>query len=596
MIRKSLWFSLCLALWVIAGPRAVHAAPVPAPTPVAAVCDLQASNGALQITFQGQPFRIPAQTVQGAPYVDVSEPETARFLSQIGATVNWSADRKTLTLYGAAHYARWAVGAARGVVDGNDTAPGDGLIAGPSGTPLLRAQALAENLGIAFEARADGTYECLPVIEKMEMVRESGDRRIVLRATTPMHFDAAAEGTAVRLTIRGARWGKVERQATLDDVQVHSEGMGTDDNPIVVAMQMPEQWKGEIPSRFLLTEAAVRIAPAFRVARDYKAQAVATVDTPRSAGEQRVNLDFSGPIQYFWRFSSDTRILTIDIPQAQAVGSPTVDLRGPEADDLELQNRSTSDFNFLRLRVHVRAGHGFEVRTVADGAACRLALRFAAETFLPVTAMSGRGFEPPGNGNGPVIVIDPGHGGSDPGAINRRLGLREKDVTLDVSLRLRDELVRRGWRVYLTREDDRDLTWAHSPDALELGARVAVANQRGADLFVSIHCNSNVSSTYNGTSIHWFKSEDLPLARALAGALLRGGFTDRGPVRNRFFVLRHTQMPAVLVETAFISNPIDASRLADPITRQRMAEGLADALETHRVANAALNGAVPSGR
>src|SRR5690606_7658617 len=86
---------------------------------------------------------------------------------------------------------------------------------------------------------------------------------------------------------------------------------------------------------------------------------------------------------------------------------------------------------------------------------------------------------------GGIICIDPGHGGSDPGCISRHYGVTEKEVTLDISLRLARILRSRGWNVVLTRTDDRDVSWAGSSAKEELGARVKIANDMGADVFVS---------------------------------------------------------------------------------------------------------------
>jgi N-acetylmuramoyl-L-alanine amidase len=136
--------------------------------------------------------------------------------------------------------------------------------------------------------------------------------------------------------------------------------------------------------------------------------------------------------------------------------------------------------------------------------------------------------------------------------------------------------------VLLTREEDRDLTWPGSPDRLELQARCDVANQAGADFFISLHCNASVSASSAGTSIHWCKDEDVELARSLEVALGESLGLDQGGLRrDGFYVLRHTLMPAVLVEMAFLSNPREGRLLADQDFRQKIAEGLAGALVAH---------------
>ncbi len=180
---------------------------------------------------------------------------------------------------------------------------------------------------------------------------------------------------------------------------------------------------------------------------------------------------------------------------------------------------------------------------------------------------------------GRTICIDAGHGGSDPGALNRTVGINESRVTLDIALELSRILKSQGWNVIMTRTTDRDVSWAGSSAKQELGARANVANNIGADLFVSIHANASVNPEINGTSIHWYKSSDYRLAKHLEGGVMSStGRKNRGLVKNRFYVLAHTQMPAVLIETAFLTNRTEGQLLADPNYRKRIAKGIAAGL------------------
>jgi len=173
-----------------------------------------------------------------------------------------------------------------------------------------------------------------------------------------------------------------------------------------------------------------------------------------------------------------------------------------------------------------------------------------------------------------LIVIDPGHGGSDPGTIAN--GLQEKTVTLDIAKRLRDVLVARGWKVILTREDDRDVDAAAAPPRAELQARVDAANNNGARMFISIHGNGFPNAGPHGTTTYYSKPVDVPLARDIErrmAAML--GTTDDGIVKSRLYVTLHAAMPAVLIETAFLTNPFDAQKLSDAAWRQRAAQAIA---------------------
>ncbi|MFH1454638.1 MAG: N-acetylmuramoyl-L-alanine amidase [Armatimonadota bacterium] len=183
---------------------------------------------------------------------------------------------------------------------------------------------------------------------------------------------------------------------------------------------------------------------------------------------------------------------------------------------------------------------------------------------------------------GKIICIDPGHGGSDTGAINRSLGIYEKTLNLDISRRLRDILIREGWNVIMTRDEDEDVTSAEASAAQELGARAKIANDMKADIFISVHCNAMYDTSKNGTMNFWYKKIDHDLAVALQKAMVpRMGLADKGVIRARFYVLRLTKMPAALIECGFMSNYKEAKLLADPEFRQKIAEGIADGLRIY---------------
>lgn len=172
-----------------------------------------------------------------------------------------------------------------------------------------------------------------------------------------------------------------------------------------------------------------------------------------------------------------------------------------------------------------------------------------------------------------VIAVDPGHGGRDPGAVGIG-GLREKDVVLDISQRLSRILQQRGVQVVLTRNDDREL---------DLAPRVSRATQVNARAFVSIHANafSMARPDINGLETYYYAT-GLPLARAIHNSILsRVQVRDRGVRQARFYVLRHTTMPAVLVEVGFLTGREDARNLARPEHRQALAAAIADGIVSY---------------
>lgn len=216
-----------------------------------------------------------------------------------------------------------------------------------------------------------------------------------------------------------------------------------------------------------------------------------------------------------------------------------------------------------------------------------------------------------------LIVIDPGHGGRDPGTLSAG-GIAEKDLALQIATRLQRALVARGVNARLTRADDRFLS---------LAARTQAANRNAADLFISIHLNSSPEPATSGVATYYLNNttdratirlariengvmggyqdstipdlhyiladlrqgdkanESVALSRmieadsvAAAGAALGVRVDDLGARQGPFYVLVGAEMPAVLVECGFLSNPLEAERLGDPRYQQGLADGIAAAV------------------
>ena len=165
---------------------------------------------------------------------------------------------------------------------------------------------------------------------------------------------------------------------------------------------------------------------------------------------------------------------------------------------------------------------------------------------------------------GHSIAVDAGHGGSDSGAVGPH-GVREKDVTLRVARDLRDILQASGAHVKMTRDADVDVYGANASDRAELQARVDAG--AGMEIFVSIHCNAFSSAQANGSETFYHpKSQlDARLAQYVQQELIAaGGLRDRGMKEANFYVVRHSAMPAILVELAFITNYNEERLLNSP--------------------------------
>lgn len=185
---------------------------------------------------------------------------------------------------------------------------------------------------------------------------------------------------------------------------------------------------------------------------------------------------------------------------------------------------------------------------------------------------------------GKIIVLDPGHGGSDPGAIGPT-GLQEKQVTLPIAEYLKSILEAKGAKVILTRTTDVDVYGPHANGVDELQARVNVANGNQADAFISIHINSFSNPNVGGIATYYFDGSDQSkkLASSVQGQIAEhSGFNgDRGIQPGNLYVLRHSLMPSILVELGFISNPKEEGHLKEASTRQEFANELAKGLELY---------------
>jgi N-acetylmuramoyl-L-alanine amidase len=167
------------------------------------------------------------------------------------------------------------------------------------------------------------------------------------------------------------------------------------------------------------------------------------------------------------------------------------------------------------------------------------------------------------------VVIDPGHGGSDPGAMYG--DVREKDIVLDISNLVMRKLNEQKVVVEMTRERDRTVS---------LAERAEFANASEANVFVSIHVNASVKEDIVGLETHWWREESRELAQSIQNAMTapkifkKWEMQDRGLFKSQFYVINHTTMPAVLVEVGFMSNPQERVKILD----KKYQEDIADAI------------------
>ena len=182
--------------------------------------------------------------------------------------------------------------------------------------------------------------------------------------------------------------------------------------------------------------------------------------------------------------------------------------------------------------------------------------------------------------DGKRIVLDPGHGGSDTGAIGPT-GVTEKSIALRIAKRLKTLLEAEGAEVILTRTEDTEVSpkKAKATDVEELQARCDIANQNSADIFLSIHLDAFSGPEAHGTTGYYYEmgsADSTRLADCVKrGVLRRLGTLDRGTKPCAFYVCRHTDMPAMLLETAFVSNPREEQMMNSEEGVENAAQGIA---------------------
>ncbi len=170
-----------------------------------------------------------------------------------------------------------------------------------------------------------------------------------------------------------------------------------------------------------------------------------------------------------------------------------------------------------------------------------------------------------------LIVIDPGHGGSDVGCT--RNGIYEKNITLDISKRVADLLEKKGYEVVMTRDKD---------STVSLQDRVAISEAAQPEIFVSVHVNSSNSDSPNGVETHYYKDNSLMLAKTLHASMLNHvNANDRGLFKSKFYVINHTTAPAVLLEIGFISNPAERAQLVSESRKQATAKAIAEGIDAY---------------
>ncbi|MDN5347250.1 MAG: N-acetylmuramoyl-L-alanine amidase [Clostridia bacterium] len=292
------------------------------------------------------------------------------------------------------------------------------------------------------------------------------------------------------------------------------------------------------------------------------------VEVKKKAGEILLKIVGSGSFNYKSMELSNPRRLVLDIPGAKLAlssGREEMPVNQEPVSKIRLGQYTTDT---VRIVIDLLSGYSLNTEKLAAGNG------FIFHITRPTI-------------RGKKIVIDPGHGEDsglpDPGAIGPT-GVQEKDVNMAIAAQLANILKNEGVEVILTRNGDRT--------PLSLYGRAELANEVGADAFVSIHCNASPNPAIDGTATYfyaplgtdlgWQRWQRQRLAQCIQNNLVAAiGRRNIGVLEANFAVLRTTAMPSVLVETAFISNPEEERLLASPDFRLKIAAGIAAGLKEY---------------
>ncbi len=177
-----------------------------------------------------------------------------------------------------------------------------------------------------------------------------------------------------------------------------------------------------------------------------------------------------------------------------------------------------------------------------------------------------------------TVIIDPGHGGDDPGMVGINQAL-EKDINLEIALKVYDLLMDSGYSVLLTRDDEYGMDETGEMSKVEdLDARVTLMNETAPELVVSIHQNSYTSESIHGAQVFYYtnSSEGAIAAEILQDALLAvdPDNTRKIEANDTYYLLKKTEVPTIIVECGFLSNANEADKLIDEEYQQSLAEAI----------------------
>ena len=592
------------------------------------------ADSSLTATYQGRAIRFTHLSSRaGAPAIGVNDPGFATLLNDAGALLTWKpGERFVLITTSAPLVVSFAVGDRR-----YDAGPislqasfAPYLVGDEAYLPLrevLRALdlALREDNGVAVLQPQLATLDVRQEASRVTLFAHGGatlHARVAQESPTSITYAFDGVGTTLAGTrqvgtggiasITIANAGAIREPITLVTVQFESGTIAeapqnTDGRDVLIAFDAPASAN---PQQTAAEEAPPTPEPPpdttpASSAANAPASGPATVTgvtVGPSADGVSVAIAITGSATYEWhRLREPDNRFWVDIENAQLQGPP-IDQNAP-APVLSVRVRQVNPTT-VRVALSLSGPKSIAFTSSPDGLGLAISAQDIADALRSgsggVGGASAAGAaapleqSEPGTGSsddtswkfGPrsgyvannprLIVIDPGHGGSDIGTMHG--GVSEAQLTLDMAKRLRAILIERGWEVKLTRETDVDVYAPNDSAHDELQARDDIANKAGARLFVSIHANAFINSGPYGTTTYISKPDDVAFAHFVETYLAADGTKDDGVIKSHLYVTLHARMPAVLIETAFLTNPGDYALLTSPAWRQKVAQEIADGI------------------
>lgn len=558
-------------------------------------------EGALRnafLQFKDKKFEFsqnPLARIEGRVYVCATSPDFKNLMKEMGLTYSWLSYSGKLFVYLPQGAVRWNVKEDYAIV-GSEKVKVIAKARDNYGMDYIPLDTLAQLLDLEILEKEDAIVIKPGIRVRSAKSKDEDTLDLFLTSCSRIDYEVKyqAKPPSVRFTIPRAVYNGSANKFHVEGVEVRINDT-LDPDKLYLTLEFPPHWKGKIIPTSYKNQVLVRMKPNIVYAWGMQQEKLKSIQTSRRGGKLHLLFRTSNIVQYYWSFDPEESILYVDMPFT----TPAPDVRLDDSPTALVKKCRISllkpdEVNITRIKLYLEKGASFMIGPPEDQKGYSFALLVGPKDSIsnPSPLIGSSGIIIPGGPGSPLVVIDPGHGGSDAGACYA--GYQEKDLTLDISKRLAKVLSRRGFRVILTRYNDSDVTYPGSPDKEELQARADVANKNNATLFISIHCNASIKKEMRGSSYHWFKLIDRPAALAMKGSLgEKIGTVDKGVRKDQFYVLSHTRVPAVLVETAFMSNPGDIKLLANAICRGKIAVNLARAIEKYVRASLVADNPIP---